>query len=49
MLLMAGLIVAPLLTCWFLLRRGYSNQLRMAAFTWATVNLTMAIVRLRFP
>jgi len=41
--LLAGLIVAPGLFAWFLLRRGYSNQLRVAAFTFAAINAAMAI------
>jgi len=43
---MAGLIVAPLLASWFLLRPGYSNNLRAGAFTWAAINLGWGLTRL---
>lgn len=42
---MAALIVARALACWFLLRRGYSNQLRIAAFVWAGFSLALATAR----
>lgn len=42
---MAGLIVAQAVASWFLLRRGYSKQLRIAAFTWAAFGIALGIVR----
>jgi hypothetical protein len=45
-LLMTGLIVAPAIASWFLLRQGYSNQLRLAAFTWAAVAFSLGLIRL---
>jgi len=42
----AGLIAAPALASWFLLRPGYSTQLRIAAFTWAALAFGLGLVRI---
>jgi len=47
-LLMAALIVAPALSAWFLLWPGYSNGLRLAAFTWAAITVALALVNVVF-
>ena len=44
-LLLLGLIALPGLFCWFTLRRGYSNQLRAAAFTYAAVTALLGLSR----
>lgn len=44
-LLMLGLLVAPLLFSWFLLRRGYSSRLRFAAFTWMAACTALGLSR----
>ena len=43
---MAGLIAAPGFASWFLLRRGYSNQLRIAAFTYTAFVFVLGMVRI---
>jgi hypothetical protein len=40
---MLALIVVPTLSVWFLLRPGYSNGLRIAAFTYTIVLLAVAL------
>jgi hypothetical protein len=38
------IITLPLFSVWFLLRRGYSRQLRVAGFTYAAVSLAPGVV-----
>jgi hypothetical protein len=42
---MAALVIAPAIACWFLLRRGYSTGLRVAAFTYAAVMFALGLFR----
>lgn len=43
--MLLGLVAVPGLFCWFLLRRGYSNTLRVAAFSLAAFGLLQGLVR----
>jgi len=43
LLLLAGLITAPSLFVWFLLRPGYSKGLRISGFTYASVMVLVGI------
>lgn|GEM_PF-1718931 len=47
--LLFGIILLPGLFCWFLLRRGYSNQLRSGGFAYAAVTLVFGLSRLAEP
>jgi len=42
--LMLGIIVIPIVFVWFLLRRGYATQTRIAAFVYTAVNLGFGIL-----
>lgn len=42
--LLVGMVMAPLLFVWFLLRRGYSRRLRLAGFTYAAVMFASALL-----
>jgi len=41
--LLLGLCVAPIVFVWFLLRKGYSHQLRVSAFAWLLFSLLPAL------
>jgi hypothetical protein len=43
--LMLGLLVAPVLFAWFLLRRGYATSTRIAAFSYAAVTFGFGLLR----
>ena len=45
LLLLLGLLVAPGVFVWFLLRRGYANSTRVAAFVYTGVMLAFGIFR----
>ena len=41
--LFLGILIAPVVFVWFLLRRGYSNTLRAAGFTFMAFNLLIGL------
>jgi hypothetical protein len=43
--LLGGLILAPGLFVWFLLRRGYSSQLRLGGFAYAAWTILGGLIR----
>ena len=45
LLLLLGMLCAPHLVVWFLLRRGYTGRLRLAGFVYAGVQVALAIFR----
>jgi hypothetical protein len=47
--LLLGLLVAPFVFAWLLLRPGYSNSLRAAAFTSAAFGIALSTVRFFSP
>ncbi len=44
--LLIGLIVAPTIFFWFLLRKGYGNGLRIAGAAWLAINLAIFAIRI---
>ena len=43
--LLLGILVFPVVFVWFLLRRGYSNTLRVGAFLWMALILGTGVIR----
>lgn len=37
------IIYAPLILCWFTLRRGYSSEARIGAFAWAAFSAATVV------
>ncbi len=46
---MLGIVFFPVICCWFLLRRGYSDHLRIVAFLWAAIALVIGLVSIANP
>ena len=44
-----GLILVPIIFCWFLLRSGYPKNLRILAFLWAAIALAVGYVHATNP
>jgi hypothetical protein len=42
--LLLGILVLPVVFSWFLLRRGYSNSLRMGAFLYMGVGIAAGVI-----
>ena len=42
--LLLGMLVCPILFCWFFLRRGYAKSTRAAAFTYTAATLSLRLL-----
>ena len=43
--LLLGILVLPAIFFWFLLRRGYSSELRLGAFLYMAMTMALGFVR----